>query len=270
MIVLGVETATELVGVSVADDSGPVAAAWATGRRRHAESLAPAITHVLDQAGMTVGDVEAIAVDVGPGLFTGLRVGVATAKGLAQGLGIGVVACTSVQVLAAAAAGAGWSGPVLAVVDARRKEVFAARYLVGPAAVGSAAVGSAAVGTGPAIRELSPPERFTPEGLAAELAAGELAAAQPVNAAGPGAGGPGAGGPGWLAVGDGARRYADVLGGVPGLRVAGPVSPPPDVLAGLAVRLLAGGAPAQAPEEVQPVYLREADVQINWAQRGRG
>ncbi len=67
-----------------------------------------------------------MAVDLGPGLFTGLRVGVAAAKGLAQSLGIGVVGATSLDILTAGAAGAGRRGLVLACVDARRGEVFAA------------------------------------------------------------------------------------------------------------------------------------------------
>jgi|SRR6185437_6478094 len=253
MILLAIETATELVGVSVAAADGPRAAVWATGRRQHAESLAPAVAHVLDQAGVTLPDVDAVAVDVGPGLFTGLRVGVTTAKGLAQGLDVGVLPCTSVDVLAAATYDAGWSGPVVAVVDARRSEVFASRYLPDPAAADG-------------WRQVAPPTRFTPDALAGELAGA-------------------ADGAGWLAVGDGARRYADVLAAVAGLRVAGPASPPPDALAALAVRRLTGGSQPDrrtgtgtgsasgtatgllAPSEVQPIYLREADARINWTQR---
>lgn len=267
MILLGIETATELVGAAVADADGPRAAVWATGRRQHAESLAPAIAHVLDQAGLDLADLDAVAVDVGPGLFTGLRVGVATAKGIAQGLDVGVVPCTSVDVLAAATYDAGWTGPVVAAVDARRGEVFAARYRPDPAAAG-------------AWRQVSPPARFTPAALAAALATDPAG-----GGAGAGAGGPG----GWLAVGDGARRYADVLAAVPDLRVAGPASPPPDTLATLAARRLAVRHPVAAstvtvagdrgdatdghgpvvlaPAEVQPIYLREADARINWTQR---
>ncbi|HEX3946932.1 MAG TPA: tRNA (adenosine(37)-N6)-threonylcarbamoyltransferase complex dimerization subunit type 1 TsaB, partial [Acidimicrobiales bacterium] len=180
MIVLGIETATELVGVALADPDGPRAAVWATGRRRHAESLAPAIAHVLDQAGLTLQQVDAVAVDLGPGLFTGLRVGVATAKGLAQGMGLGLLGLASTEVLAAAAYRTGHRGPVIAVVDGRRSEVFAARY--------------ASDGDGVAFTEVSAPSRYTPEALAAELSAA-------IRAGGPEGG--------WLAVGDGAHRYAD-------------------------------------------------------------
>jgi tRNA threonylcarbamoyladenosine biosynthesis protein TsaB len=149
-MLLGIETAAELVGVALADDAGPLAATSLRGERRHAEVLAPAIAHLLDQAGVPVKELDAVAVDVGPGLFTGLRVGVATAQGLAEGLGIGVVGVTSVAVLAREVYEAGWSGEVVAVVDARRGEVFAARY-AGPTA------------------ETHPPARCTPGALADEL-----------------------------------------------------------------------------------------------------
>jgi tRNA threonylcarbamoyladenosine biosynthesis protein TsaB len=149
-MLLGIETATEAVGVALADDDGPRAGAWLCGGRRHAEALAPAITHVLEQAGATLAEVDVVAVDVGPGLFTGLRAGVATAQGLAQGLGIGVLEVTSVSVLARAAFDAGWTGPVAAVVDARKGEVFCGRYEA-------------------PTRETHPPQRFAPDELAAEL-----------------------------------------------------------------------------------------------------
>lgn len=171
-MLLGIETACDLVGVALAGDEGPRAGVWLQGGRRHAEALAPAIRHVLEQAGATLGDVDVVAVDVGPGLFTGLRVGVATAQGLAQALGIGVLEVTSVSVLARTAFDAGWDGTVAAIVDARRGEVFCARYAAPTA-------------------ESHPPARYAPEDLAAELAAE---------------------GARTLLVGDGARRYAGTFG----------------------------------------------------------
>jgi tRNA threonylcarbamoyladenosine biosynthesis protein TsaB len=233
VILLGIESATELVGVAVGGEDGPRAGVWASGRRRHAEALAPAVAHVLEQAGVDLSDLSAIAVDVGPGLFTGLRVGVATAKGLAQGLGIGVVGLTSLEVLAAAALEGGWPGPVAAVVDARRGEVFAGWY---------------EGGGGGEVVETGLPSRRTPEAFAREV---ERA------------------GSGVLAVGDGARRYAGLLEPLGGVTVAGAslASPRPEVLVALAARRLAAGAPALPAAEVRPVYLREPDVRINWVQR---
>lgn len=150
-MLLGIETAVERVGVALADATGPRGGTWLDGGRRHAELLAPAIAFVLDQARASLADVRTIAVDVGPGLFTGIRAGVATAQGLAQGLGVGVVEVTSLAVLARSAYDAGWPGPVAAVVDGRRGEVFCARYEARTA-------------------EAEGPRRFRPVELAQQLA----------------------------------------------------------------------------------------------------
>ncbi len=128
---VAIETATETVGVAVRTPAGVQAEFALTGRRRHVETLTPAVEHLLAQVGLTPSDLGVVAVDIGPGLFTGLRVGVAAAKGLAQSLGIGVVGATSLDILTAGAAAAGHRGLVLACVDARRAEVFAAVRQVG-------------------------------------------------------------------------------------------------------------------------------------------
>ena len=231
MILLGIESATEVVGAAVSDGER-VAALKVAGRRRHAETLAPAVAAVLERSGLELADVGALAVDVGPGLFTGLRVGIAMAKGLAQGLGLGVLGVKSLEVLAAGAFDAGWPGSVLAVVDARRGEVFTARYRRGPDG-------------GPI--ECSSPARHRPEELAT------LAVAEPDT----------------LAVGDGARRYAEELARVPGVEVGGPrsASPDPEVLVALARARLAAGAATVVAAAIVPCYLRDADVRINWVSR---
>lgn len=242
MIVLGIESATESVGAAISDGEGSGAALCVTGRRRHAENLAPAISQVLERAGIGLERVEAIAVDLGPGLFTGLRVGVATAKGLAQGLGIGVLGVTSLEILAWAALDAGWPGTVVPVIDGRRGEVFAAHYARGGGP-------AEARGGGPAeLVELSAPARYRPERVAPELAVpGDHAV---------------------LACGDGALRYRALLG-TGQVSVAGDLlrAPDPSVLVSLARTRLEGGATLSSATEVQPVYLREADARINWVQR---
>ncbi|MGH8980724.1 MAG: tRNA (adenosine(37)-N6)-threonylcarbamoyltransferase complex dimerization subunit type 1 TsaB, partial [Acidimicrobiales bacterium] len=170
---------------------------------------------------------------------TGLRVGVAAAQGLAQGLGIGVLPLTSTAVLAQQAYDAGWDGPVVAVVDARRNEVFCARY-------------------GGRAQEGCPPARYLPEVLAAELFADLAAdraarpASSPVRPI--------------LAVGNGARRY-EALFSAAGVRVAASCDLSPRALVSLAADKLAHGAGPVPPAEVRPVYLREADARINWAHR---
>jgi tRNA threonylcarbamoyladenosine biosynthesis protein TsaB len=236
MNVLGIETATELIGVAVATSAGERAGSWASGRRRHAECLAPAIVHVLDQVGLGPRSLDVIAVDTGPGLFTGLRVGVATAKGLAQGLGVGVVGVGSLIVLARAALDAGRPGMVVPVVDARRGEVFAARYRPGPGPFG--------------LHQLDPPRVLRPAALAAEVAR-MVVGGDPV-----------------VMVGDGSLAYAGLFADT-GATVAGALlsAPPPDTLVTLAIEHLATGGGAVAPERVGPEYLRAPDARINWQQR---
>ena len=185
---VAIETATETVGVAVRTAAGVQAELTLTGRRRHVETLMPALEHLLAQVDLVPADIGVVAVDIGPGLFTGLRVGVAAAKGLAQSLGIGVIGATSLDILTAGAASAGLRGLVLSCIDARRGEVFAAVHDVG--VPGSSPVERLAAGL------------FAPEDLAAAL---EVFAGAPVHA-----------------VGDGALRYAGASGGGPGRRPGGP------------------------------------------------
>jgi tRNA threonylcarbamoyladenosine biosynthesis protein TsaB len=126
VIVLGIESATGRAGVALGTDAGVIASAQVTRGPRHAEVLVPAIDFVCTQAGIAIAEVDAIAVDIGPGLFTGLRVGIATANGLAQALGKPMIGVCSLDVLAHALRFA--AADVVSVIDARRGEVYAARY----------------------------------------------------------------------------------------------------------------------------------------------
>lgn len=113
------------------DVLGPVVAARrATEQRRHAELLAPMITQVLADAGAHRGDVTAVVVGTGPAPYTGLRAGLVTARVLARALGVPVHGVPSLDALAAQAFAAGVANEreVLVVTDARRREVYAARY----------------------------------------------------------------------------------------------------------------------------------------------
>ena len=127
MLTLGVTTSTGVMGVAVGRGVEVIAERWEQTDRQHAERLLPLVHEVLDLAGARLGDVDRLAVDVGPGLFTGLRVGLATVGGLARALDVGVVTAQSLFLVAA---GAGVDGEVLAVIDARRGEVFAQRFRV--------------------------------------------------------------------------------------------------------------------------------------------
>jgi len=235
--VVAIETATETVGVAVRTPAGVQAEFVLTGRRRHVETLAPAIEHVLAQVGLVPADLGAIALDIGPGLFTGLRVGVATAKALAQSLGIGVVSASSLDILTEGAARAGHRGLVLACVDARRAEVFACvRELDAGGAVAT---------------EPIPPGLFAPADLVGAL--DELGGA-PVRA-----------------VGDGSLRYRSVFEALPAVDTGACALsfPPPSALLGLALARLETGESPVEPGSVVPLYMREADATSNFARAER-
>jgi tRNA threonylcarbamoyladenosine biosynthesis protein TsaB len=119
------------------DDPGP------GERPRHAERLQPLLEQALAQAGAGWEDVGRLCVGVGPGGFTGLRLGIATARGLAQGRALELVAVSSLEALAL---GAGdHDGEILAVIDARRGEVFAAAYEHGRCTLAPVAIAPAAL-----------------------------------------------------------------------------------------------------------------------------
>jgi tRNA threonylcarbamoyladenosine biosynthesis protein TsaB len=254
---LAIESATDMVGVGLIRGDGGSAERVHFGGRAHAELLAPSIEEVCAVSGCTVADIDQIAVDIGPGLFTGLRVGVATAKALAQALGITLLGVSSLDVLAAAAADGEWSrhgraAPVVAVVDARRGEVFAAAYRFD----GTACATEEPSADGDRID----PERvrddrlapISPEALVAWMAELGAEAGRIV------------------VVGDGAVRYHQLLSehGHLDLTLAEEFSaPPPLALAHLARSRLATGVPPSSPLDLLPDYRRPADARINWEQR---
>lgn len=220
MLTLAIATATEQVGVAIGHARGQVSSIHTQQGRRHGEVLAPAIQSLTHLTRMKLSDIELIAVDTGPGLFTGLRVGVATAKALAGALHVPITGCSSLELLAAPHSAAGRT--VVSVVDARRGEVFWRLFDPDPRA-------DAVVGP--------------PEELAAVLAGMD----EPV-----------------VAAGDGARRYASLLGQIDGVTIAGHEHDHPS--ASVLVEL-AATRPGLSPEKITPDYMRGPDVRIGWEQR---
>jgi tRNA threonylcarbamoyladenosine biosynthesis protein TsaB len=251
MLVLVVESSTDTAAVALADEDGPLGSTVTARGRRHTETIAPAIDALCSRVGVALGDLDLLGVDVGPGLFTGLRVGVGTVQALSFALDLPVVPATSLEVLAHALARSGRSeGSLLVpVVDARRGEVFSGRFRVGSGSAAEARLavpeplsGAGTPGAGGSDRTL-----WSPDALASELAR----LSEP-----------------FLLAGDGALRYRSLFDPLPGVTLAGPdlAAPPVTALADLClIRGLAGGGLPGAG--ILPRYLRQADATINWDQR---
>jgi tRNA threonylcarbamoyladenosine biosynthesis protein TsaB len=189
VLVVGFDTATPAVSVALHDGDRVVAQAFAVDARRHSELLMPMITKVMADAGASRGDLGAVAVGVGPGPYTGLRVGVVTARVLGAVLDVPVHGLCSLDVIAAAAAAARPGRDFLVATDARRKEVYWARYdaagrrlagpSVGPASSIPDAAGLPVAGAGgplypEAFGELIGPA-YPDAGTLCRLVAGSLA-----------------------------------------------------------------------------------------------
>jgi tRNA threonylcarbamoyladenosine biosynthesis protein TsaB len=140
MTLIGFDTSTAVTAACVIPPSGePVRTPVPDperlrGRPDHSAELLPTLAGLLERGRTTWAQVTAIAIGVGPGTFTGLRIGVATARALAQALAVPLHPVSSLEALAAgiaAGAGAGAGAPVLPLIDARRGQVFAALYTAG-------------------------------------------------------------------------------------------------------------------------------------------
>jgi tRNA threonylcarbamoyladenosine biosynthesis protein TsaB len=129
VLVLAFDTATAVVTTALCEwrpgEGSHVRAATHTSDRRHAEYLAPSIMGVLAEGGASPGDLSVIVVGVGPGPYTGLRVGLATAHAMGETLGIPVHGVCTLDALAFASQR---EKPFVVATDARRKEVYWARY----------------------------------------------------------------------------------------------------------------------------------------------
>ncbi len=237
MIVFGLDTATPstAVGLRLADGSTSHARddPPAGAHPGHATRLLEMADELLARAGIAWSAVDRIAVGLGPGTFTGLRVGVSTARGLAQSLAGELVGVSSLQALAHAALAPVRTAPsaVLAVIDARRGEAFAAAYLGGDP-------------RGP--HELTAPAALAPDELPGVLGRAE-------HTAGGAAGS-------WLAVGDGALRYRETLESA-GISVPSERSPLHQVSAVAVCELGVHAAPVGLHGLV-PDYRRRSDAEL--------
>lgn len=133
MLVLGIETSTPQVSVAIGSEQGVIASALVSRGASYNEFLLPAVKFCLDEAGLGYRNIGGIAVGLGPGLFTGMRVGVATAKALAQTLSVPIVGMASLDLVAYEVRYS--SKTICVVLDARRNEVFHAFYRSSPGGI---------------------------------------------------------------------------------------------------------------------------------------
>lgn len=229
-MLLAIDTATRRAGVAIGDAAGLVGeiglgAAGLTSPPRHTEQLAPAIEYLTRETGVALAALDGIAISIGPGMFTGLRVGVVTAKALGVALGVPLVPVPTLDLVA-------WplrharEQQIVSLLDARRSEVYWARYRPVPGGV---------------QREqddaISPPDE-----VAAELVAtGETV----------------------LLAGDGAQRFASVFADNDRAHLAGPSHAAPNLaaLVSLATAALDRGQGVR-PADIVPRYLRRSDAEL--------
>lgn len=243
MLLLALDTATPAVTVALHDGQAVLAASHQVDARRHGELLLPAVHRVLAEASVTPADLTDIVVGIGPGPYTGLRVGLATADAFGAALGVPVRGLCTLDGIAYAAGQAGLTGPFAVATDARRKEVYWARY------------------ADPRTR-ITEPAVDRPAEIAAELAglpvvgAGGTLYREVFAAANPAGAGSG-GRVGNAGAGSAPGRPAAPAEPSDGLRL--PEHQSAAALAALAVEKLAAGA--EFPPS-RPLYLRRPDAQV--------
>ena len=229
MLILGITTSTAQVGCAIGGHEGVLGAVHSIRGRRHAETLVPAIEFLCRQTRVELRDIGAVAVDLGPGMFTGLRVGVAAGKALSHARRLPMIGVASLDLLAFPLRHS--HRRIVCAIDAGRGEIFHASYRQSPGGV----------------QRLTDPEVATPADLASDLeATGEEV----------------------LLAGDGARRHRDAFDTIRRVELAdhGEAYPQAGSLVQLA-HARALREEFVNPAEVTPIYLRLPDAEINWTTR---
>ena len=224
MKMLAIETTTAASSVALADGEDLKASAHRVDRRGHIGFLVPALEFCFKQAGWEPNDVEVVAVDVGPGLFSGIRAGLATAQAVAGAVGAQLLPVTSVDAIALRAATG--HRKIWSIVDTRRGEIAVGRYR--PVPGGVVRDGSAELCTPAELRAMI-------DGDASES----------------------------LIVGDWAALPDDALRGLHAVKTGQPRYPEASAVLEIA-RGLAQRAELPHADDVRPRYMREPDVTINW------
>ena len=127
MKILALETSAVTASVAITEDEKLLGQSFQNSGLTHSVTLMPMVTQLLDNVGLTLHDIDVVAVAAGPGSFTGVRIGVAAAKGLAWPDGKPCAPCSTLESMAWQCAH--MEGEICAVMDARRNQVYAARFL---------------------------------------------------------------------------------------------------------------------------------------------
>jgi tRNA threonylcarbamoyladenosine biosynthesis protein TsaB len=237
MLILGIDTTTLACSVALLQGDNVLAELTLNIKKTHSERLMPLLDHMLQETGTEREEIEAIAVAAGPGSFTGLRIGVSTARALAQGLLIPAVPVCTLDALAEAVSSPG--ALICPLLDARRSQVYTALYQ----------------------RQSEPPYMLKTIIKPAPLALDDLteklkAFNRPV-----------------VFVGEGLNSYAaELSAGLPGQAV---ISPAPfrhcrAALVALQGRRLLESNPLAGFEKLLPIYLRQPEAERLAAQRQGG
>lgn len=226
MLILGIESATSQVGCAIGGHEGVLASVHSARPRRHAESLAPQIEFITEQAGVKLAEIGVVAVDVGPGLYTGLRVGVTTGMALAHTLRIPMIGVSSLDLLAFPMAHT--ERTIVAAIDARRGEVFHASYRAVPGGV----------------QRMTEPGVSTPADLRADIIADHDEV---------------------LLVGDGALHHHQEFDDVTGVEIADAAVAFPSA-ASLVMLAHAKALREEfvRPDQIEPMYMRRPDAVAKW------
>jgi tRNA threonylcarbamoyladenosine biosynthesis protein TsaB len=230
MYILGIETATRTGGVAIVSDDGVLAEYTLNIEVTHSERLMSTVDRVLKDTGLRMASLDGFGVSIGPGSFTGLRIGLSTVKGLAFTTGKPVAAVPTLKALA-------WNTPhsrypVCPLLDARKKEVYAALYRYeGPQLV----------------QDL--PETVLPLAELADQVAGEV-----------------------LFTGEGALLFAgDIVRLFAGRAHIAPLSatvPSAASVGEIALMMLQGGRSTD-PDALSPMYIRRPEAELAWEKRER-
>jgi tRNA threonylcarbamoyladenosine biosynthesis protein TsaB len=230
MKILGIETATGIGGVALVDDEKLLAESSMDMAMTHAERLMVLVDRVFKDTGLTPEDLDGMAVSIGPGSFTGLRVGVSTVKGLATGKPVPVAAVPTLEAMAWNVSPGGHR--ICPMIDAKKGEVYAAVY------------SRAADGT---LKSMMEEQVILPEALCERLL-------EPSGSA-------------TVFLGDGVSRYREILenrlGGQALFASASLSRPFPSTVAWIGLRKFRRGEAADTRSLV-PAYLRRSDAEVNW------